>query len=151
MELQFQICYNWQKISVYLQANYFILSQKMININLSLIWVFYKGANRKHSLVNSKGVRRGIRYNIITAFYGPIRFLKFLTFAPQKTKTYQIPYFRKQFPPLNNFRSIYYIKVKLLQKLYENIYIFQPQKSIVSAETIRGNKVIDEFTSENYL
>ena len=52
----------------------------------------------------------------------------------------------------NSFRSIYYIKVKLLRKLYENIYIFQPQKRIVSAETIRGNtvpifKVIFLFTN----
>ena len=35
-------------------------------------------------------------------------------------------------PPLNSFPSIYYIKI--LQKLYENIYIFQLQKRIVSAE-----------------
>ena len=47
----------------------------------------------------------------------------------------------EQFPPLNSFRSIYYIKVKLLWKLYENIYIFQPQKGIVYAEIICGNTV----------
>ena len=47
-----------------------------------------------------------------------------------------------QLPPLNSFRSIYYIKVKLLRKVqYENIYIFQPQKRIVSAENVRGNTV----------
>ena len=41
----------------------------------------------------------------------------------------------------NNFRIIYYIKVKLLQKLYETIYKFQPQKRKVSMEIICGNTV----------
>ena len=31
-------------------------------------------------------------------------------------------------------------------KLYENFYIFHFQKRIVSAETIRGNMVIEEFS-----
>ena len=38
---------------------------------------------------------------------------------------------------VNSFSSIYYIKVKLLSKEYENFYIFQPKKRIVYAETIR--------------
>ena len=41
------------------------------------------------------------------------------------------------------------VKVELSRKLYENIYIFEPQKRIVSAETIRGNTLHGWFPSLN--
>ena len=37
--------------------------------------------------------------------------------------------------------SFHYIREKLLRQLFENFYILQTQKRIVSAETVRGNTV----------
>ena len=65
----------------------------------------------------------------------------------------KLPYFRKYFPPLNSFNSLvrnvleflirfYYIRGKLLQQLFEILYILQIQKGMVSKETIHGNTVL---------
>ena len=57
-------------------------------------------------------------------------------FKVHQPKQKGIPYFCEQFPPLNSFCSIYYIRVKLSRKLnryaYENMYIIQLQ-------TVNGN------------
>ena len=69
----------------------------------------------------------------------PEMFIKWTIF-PQIVSTLEY------FQPLNSFRRIYYIKVKFLRKLYENINIFQPQKRIVSTETIQEKAVFTNFS-----
>ena len=49
------------------------------------------------------------------------------------------------YPRMVSAVTIQFIKIAIMQKLYENFHIFHFQKRIVSAETIRGNTVCAAF------